>query len=311
MGTAAAISVMRRGLDIVLGDAVLADASGAGVYRRSFLTGLLPFPGDTIVRMTASRLVEFPPVPPGDDLVISATTFSTYERCPEQAAGRLRGIYGPESRSSFVGGLAHRLFARHLTTGPIDAQSVADACREEIGAGMNPKLTSLGLKPSQLGKVIEEVGGLYERFKKMPTEGFAGAEVQLESEPADGVVLRGSIDAVFEDDGGTRLIDWKTAGLGDPGPQLAFYALLWALERGEVPGHVEAVSVGTGERTDEVPTSAGIQETAMRVAEIATELRRVWASGGDLERTAGPWCRWCPLLDDCAEGMAAHALLEA
>jgi hypothetical protein len=262
--------------------------------------------------MTRIGLIEFPDIPPGDDVVLSATTFVAYEQCPEQAAGRMRGVYGPESRASFVGGLAHRVFARHLGSGPISPEGMVAACREEIGGSMNPKLVSLGLKPSQLTAVIEEVGGLYQRFKQLGMDGCTGAEVMLEVEPADGVRLRGSIDAVFDDGpAGTRLVDWKTGGLGDPALQLAFYALLWAMDRGEVPGRVEAVSVGTGERTDEVPTASGIQDTAGRVARVVTELRTTWDSSGEFARTAGPWCRWCPLLDECPEGAAAQAVFDA
>ena len=261
--------------------------------------------------MTKFGPVEFPDVPAGDDVVLSATTFVSYERCPEQAAGRLRGVYGPESRVSFVGGLAHRVFARHLASGPIEPEAFAAACKEEIGAGMHAKLGSLGLKPSQLGVVIDEVGSLYERFKQLGTEGYLGSEVALEVEPAPGVLLRGSIDAVFDDGAaGTRLVDWKTGGLGDPAPQLAFYAMLWAMERGEVPGRVEAVSVGSGERTEEVPSTAGVQATARRVATVVTELRTTWAGDGRFARVAGPWCRWCPLLEECPEGQAATTILD-
>ena len=120
--------------------------------------------------------IRFPEVPPGEDLVISATTYVSFDRCPEQAAGRMRGVYGPESRVSFVGGLAHRIFARHLSGGPISPDVFESACREEIGGGMNAKLSALGLKPSALAGVIEEVGQLYDRFKAMGTEGFEGAE---------------------------------------------------------------------------------------------------------------------------------------
>jgi hypothetical protein len=176
---------------------------------------------------------------------------------------------------------------------------------------MIAKLGSLGLKPSQLGVVIEEVGSLYERFKQLGTEGYLGSEVALEVEPAPGVLLRGSIDAVFDDGAaGTRLVDWKTGGLGDPAPQLAFYAMLWAMERGEVPGRVEAVSVGSGERTEEVPSTAGVQATATRVATVVTELRTTWAGDGRFARVAGPWCRWCPLLEECPEGQAATTILD-
>lgn len=256
--------------------------------------------------------LRFPDVPPGEDLVISATTFVSFERCPEQAAGRLRGVYGPESRVSFVGGLAHRIFARHLGAGPIAPEDFEAACREEIGGGMNAKLAALGLKPSALAGVIEEVGELYGRFKMLGVDGFEGAEVHLENSPAEGVLLRGSVDAVFDDgDAGVRLVDWKTGGLGDPGPQLGFYAMLWAMDRGDIPGRVEAVSVGSGERMDEVPTRAGVEDTVTRTARMVTLLREAFAAGTDLERVGGPWCRWCPLLDECAEGRAATAILDA
>lgn len=261
--------------------------------------------------MTLDPPLLFPPVVPGDDVVVSATTFVSFERCPEQAAARLRGVYGPDSRVSFVGGLAHRIFARHLTSGPIDRAGLEAACREEIGSGMNAKMTALGLKPSSLAGIIEEVGGLYDRFKTLGTEGFEGAEVSLEATPAEGVLLRGSVDAVFDaGDAGVRLVDWKTGGLGDPGLQLSFYSLLWALDRGEIPGRVEAVSVGSGERMEEVPTRAGIEETAASTAAMITALRESWRTGTDLERVGGPWCRWCPLLEDCPEGRAATRLLD-
>jgi len=177
---------------------------------------------------------------------------------------------------------------------------------------MNPKLVALGLKPSELGRVVEEVGSLYERFCTLGAEGFEGAEVALDSEPSEGVTLRGSIDAVFGDgDAGTRLVDWKTGGLGDPESQLGFYSLLWALERDEIPGKVEAISVSSGERYEEVPTRAGVTGIAEQVASAVDDLRESWDTGKPLLRTAGPWCRWCPLLDDCSEGLATKALLDA
>jgi hypothetical protein len=254
--------------------------------------------------------VAFPQVRSGDDIVVSATTFVVYERCPEQALGRLRGVYGAESRRSFTGGLAHRVFARHLTSGEIPPEQFTIACREEIGGSMNPKLGALGMKPSELASVIEEVGELYRRFRTLGTEGFSGAEVALECEPASGVTLRGSIDAVFDDgEAGTRLVDWKTGGIGEPGPQLGFYAMLWALERHEVPGRVEALSVATGERFEDVPSRTGVQEVANRVAAMVDDVRRVWAEGSSPVRTAGPWCRWCPLLDECDEGRSAATVL--
>jgi hypothetical protein len=255
--------------------------------------------------------VVFPSVDPGEDLKVSATTFVAFEKCPDQAGARFRGIYGAESRASFTGGLAHRIFARHLRDGPIAADGLEAACREEIGAGLNPKMVALGLKPSALGGVIKEVGDLYDRFKTFGAEGFEGAEVELEATPADGVLLHGKVDAVFDGkEAGPRLVDWKTGGVGDADTQLAFYALLWTLDRGEPPGSVEAVSVATGERVRAVPSTAEVQQTAGKVAHLVSVLRRSWADGTALDRVAGPWCRWCPLLDECPEGRAATSILD-
>jgi hypothetical protein len=98
--------------------------------------------------------------------------------------------------------------------------------------------------------------------------------------------------------------------LGDPEDQLLFYALVWAMDRGELPAYVEAVSVRTGERYRAVPSSGDVGRVAAEVGDLVGVIRSAWASGGDLLRSAGPWCRYCPLLEDCAEGKAAGVLLD-
>lgn len=252
-------------------------------------------------------MVAFPAVVAGDDLDISATSFVAFQRCPELAGARFRGEYGPDSRPGFAGQLAHRIFARHLDSGPIESgESFSQVCREEIGSGMNMKVGSLGLKPSELRGVIEETSALYDRFKALHFEGFSGAEVSLENSPAAGVLLKGSIDAVFDDDSGWRLVDWKTGGIyEDTKHQLDFYALLWTLEKGELPARVEAVSVKTGERQDALVTDASLDEVALSVGRMVDTLRTAWSAEADLERHGGPWCRFCPVLSSCTEGMAA------
>lgn len=255
--------------------------------------------------------MSIPEVTPGDPIRVSATTFLAWKRCPESANVRLQGMYGPDSRPAFLGSLAHRIFSRHLTTGPISPDDFAQACREEIGgSGLNQKLAGLEMKPSVLAGVIEEVRGLYERFTKMPGEGFEGSEVDLGHETDDMVELVGTIDAVYREElGGHRLVDWKTGELGQPEDQLLFYALLWALHNGEIPAYVEAVSVRTGERYRTVPSTRDVAETAAQVAELANQIRRAWAEGAAMERRGGPWCRYCPILEDCPEGRSAEAML--
>lgn len=250
-------------------------------------------------------MLTFPAVEPGDDIAVSASTWVTYLRCPDQARARLDGIYGPDSRASFSGGLAHSVFARHLREGPIPEEEFSDTCKRAIGSSnLNYKLASVGLKPSSLGGVIQEVQELYDRFRMLPTEGFRGAEEPLEAEPADGVTLRGTVDAVFDSDSGVRLVDWKTGSLADAIPQLQFYAALWTLTHPDPPAMVEAVSVRTGERESQVPTLADMRETLDSLAEMVSDIRRIWRSRTSAEKAAGPWCRFCPILDGCHEGQA-------
>jgi len=252
-----------------------------------------------------------PHVVPGDAIRLSASTYVAWKKCPDSANARLQGIFGPDSKPAFLGSLAHRIFARHLTAGPIANEEFVQACREEIGASnLNHKLAGLALKPSALAGIIEEVRGLYERFTKLPGEGFAGSEVVMDFENDEGVRLVGTIDAVYREDlGGHRLVDWKTGEVGEAEDQLMFYSLLWALERDEIPAYVEAVSVKTGERYRTVPSSSDVEGVAGDVGRLVDEVRRAWNAGTGLDRHGGPWCKYCPILEDCAEGKSAEALL--
>jgi hypothetical protein len=42
---------------------------------------------------------------------------------------------------------------------------------------------------------------------------------------------------------------------------------------------------------------------------MVTTVRAGWEAGTELARVGGPWCRYCPLLDDCSEGRAATAVM--
>lgn len=257
-------------------------------------------------------MIEFPIPIPGDPVRISATLLTTYERCPGEAEGRLKGIYGEDSVASFTGALLHRVIRRHLEDGPIEPETIPHVCREEIGQGrLNAKMNAVGLgSSSRLEPVFASISEKYERFQRYPQEGFHSAEHLIEVEPVDGVTLVGKIDAVFENTGGLRLVDWKSGDLGSPRVQLGFYALIWTLHSGTTPGEIEVVSLGTGERHAEPVTEAWMQSVAATVSDLASEIRRFWSTGAPLPLSAGPWCRYCPLNDQCSEGQAALSLLE-
>lgn len=257
-------------------------------------------------------IAQIVPVVPGGDLRISATAYVAFRQCPERANVRFQGRYGVATRASFTGSLAHQMFKRHLTSGPIDETSFGQVCREEIGntSRLNNTLGELRLKPSEVAGIVEEVRALYERFVRFPQDGFSGAEVAFEIAAADGLELVGQVDAVFDEGSvGSRLVDWKTGALGDSEDQLLFYALLWALDREELPAMLEAISVKTGERFTRTPAVSDIKTIAEEVGSIVDALRTAWTSGEKLERRGGPWCRHCPVLDDCEEGAATVSVL--
>lgn len=256
-------------------------------------------------------VIRMPEVVAGDEIRISATTYVAWKKCPESANVKLQGIYGPDTRPGFMGSLAHRIFSRHLTAGPIASDEFVQACKEEIGgSNLNHKLAGLSLKPSALVGVIEEVRGLYERFVNFPGDGFESSEVSFDHIADGDVRLVGTVDAVYREDlGGHRLVDWKTGEIGDAEDQLLFYSLLWVLERDALPAYVEAVSVKTGERYRAVPSTADVERVSTEVGRLVNEIRESWSDGNGLERRGGPWCRYCPILDDCSEGRSVDANL--
>ncbi len=171
-------------------------------------------------------------------------------------------------------------------------------------------MASLSLKPSEFKAITAEVEQLYERFKSLPTEGFTGAEVDVQSEPIQGILLRGRVDAVFVDGDDVRIVDWKTGSyLEDAEPQLAFYAMAWKLAKGSLPTTTEALSLKTGERRVTRPTNEETAVTEAKVSDMIAALRDAMSKRSEMPRTAGPHCRWCPLLEECGEGTAAVEIL--
>jgi len=250
-------------------------------------------------------------IAPGEEFPISATLFVTYLRCPQQALARLQGVYPPTTEAGFRGSLAHRVFARHLVDGPIPTEDFSDVCRQETGAHLGAAMASLALKPSEFREITADVEQLYDRFKSISLDGFDAAEVEVRSEPADGISIRGRVDAVFLDGDGVRIVDWKTGSyLGDAQSQLAFYAMAWQQSHGSLPVSLEAVSIKTGESWVTHPTQDDVAATEAEVADMIGTLRDAMDKRSELPRDAGPHCQWCPLLDDCDEGEAALRILQ-
>lgn len=257
-------------------------------------------------------IVHIPDIPSGEPLRISASGYISYLNCPSLFGARLDGKYGAESVASFRGALAHAVFARHLEGGEIAEHEFDNVCRRAIGGSViNYKMANLGLGITGVRETIAEVGEMYQRFKKLPSDGFRASEIHLEADLVKDIVLLGRIDAVYDDDGGVRLVDWKSGDLGDVAQQLDFYALLWYLDSGDLPTTIEAFSVQSGEQYRSHPSQATVAATAVRVAEMATTVRQSTTLDEPLDRVPGMYCKYCPILDECSEGQAAARVASA
>lgn len=248
----------------------------------------------------------------GEPLNISATLFTVYAKCPQQALGRVQGIYGPPSVAAFKGNLAHKVFASHLEDGEIPESGFEQRCKEMVGRHFGEQMASLHMTSSGFSDLVAQVAALYERFKMLSTDGFSVAETPFNFDIGNGLTLRGRIDAVYDDEDGKRIVDWKTgAFLGDAEPQLAFYAMAWTMLHDELPSATQASSLATGENLHISPTQESIAATIRSVGDMIDRLREAIQAGSELARVAGPYCQWCPLLDTCEEGSSALAILSA
>lgn len=65
----------------------------------------------------------------------------------------------------------------------------------------------------------------------------------------------------------------------------------------------------TGEEIVTAPTGADIERVRREVSLVVGTPRIAMAQSRELPRTAGPFCRWRPLLDGCTEGQTATEIL--
>jgi RecB family exonuclease len=178
------------------------------------------------------------------------------------------------------------------------------------GEHLGESMAGLRMSITDFNGIVGEVGEMYRRFRRISSEGFMAAEDPIEAEAGDSILLRGRIDAVFDNGAGTRIVDWKTGSfLDDAAPQLDFYALAWKLVHGVPPVSAEATSLATGEQMQRHPDEVSVAATMREIGAMVAAIRHAVETMTELERTAGPHCTWCPLLDDCSEGRAAVAIL--
>lgn len=243
-----------------------------------------------------------------DTLRISATLYTTWLNCPAAARARIEGHYPPSTIHTFRGLLAHRIFARHLTHGPIPTDNYQQVARSEIGgSNLNYVIRDLGLKPSQVRIEIDRSQMVYDVFTTLPLHrhGYTGIEESFTVPLTPGVELVGRIDAITRTG---QIIDWKTGNLDNAEAQLDFYLLAHTLAGHTEPGvtpSASAISIPSGE----IVTTT---YTARKAALLADHLGHLIADLTTPTPPAprgGPWCRYCPLNQTCPEGARTLELI--
>ena len=125
---------------------------------------------------------------------------------------------------------------------------------------------------------------------------------------ANRVSLKGRIDLSLGRATGTTagkvLIDLKTGGPNHAHLEdLRFYALLETIRIGTPPRLLASFYLDAGQAQPEVVTAGLLDAAVRRTVDGAVRLTEL-AAGADPVKRVGTPCRWCPLIDSCAEGRA-------
>lgn len=122
-----------------------------------------------------------------------------------------------------------------------------------------------------------ELAALKEAFSRTPYADRTPYRVEAPFQVLlAGRVIRGRIDAVYEDDDGFEIIDWKTGRRTDADPlQLAVYRLAWAEQHALPPAAVRAAFVhirsGRVIRPDPLPDRAALERLLLTGVAEATD----------------------------------------
>ncbi len=123
-------------------------------------------------------------------------------------------------------------------------------------------------------------------------------EALLETELADGFVLRGYVDRLDRTDSGLRVVDYKTGR--SPGQlweqaalfQLRFYAVIVHLATGESPTMLQLLYLGNGEVLTYHPDAEDLHRFERKLRALWTAITRA-ADTGDWRAKPSAKCKWC------------------
>jgi hypothetical protein len=130
------------------------------------------------------------------------------------------------------------------------------------------------------------------------------------------VTLQGKVDLQLGQPEGTTagkvLVDFKTGRFSSMHLEdLRFYALIETLRIGTPPRRVASYYLDQGRFVPEDVTVPILESTVMRIVAGIEKMVALTVTERVPLKITGPACRWCPLLDDCAEGKSSLATTDA
>jgi CRISPR/Cas system-associated exonuclease Cas4 (RecB family) len=159
------------------------------------------------------------------------------------------------------------------------------------------------------GLAVERVTKFSECFPPLDKRATPMTEARVQW-PLDGpIVLSGKVDLVLGRTVGTEsrkvIIDLKT---GRPAHRhredLRFYALVETLRTGVPPRKLASFYLDVGQPVIEDVTAAVLRTAVRRTLDGVNALIELTVEGRTPIKRAGITCRWCPLNQTCAEGLA-------
>jgi hypothetical protein len=130
------------------------------------------------------------------------------------------------------------------------------------------------------------------------------------------IILQGRVDLTLGHARGTTarkvLIDFKSGGFSPSHVEdLRFYALLEAIRIGTPPRRLASYYLDAGKPHPETVTLAVLEAAIHRTVDGATRMVELLHHEHPPAKRPGPGCRWCPLVDACAEGRGWIAGVDA
>lgn len=283
------------------GEPLVFDPDFVAELREDFLAGL----GELAERVGGE---------PGDraDLVVTKRALDAVLSCEAAWAAPDDFSWSPAAAR---GTIAHRAIqlSVHWPAEPVPATLVDEAIARVAGEerGLGDWLATIGPADAAdlRSRAIEHVTKFLECFPPLDGSWRPVTEARA-SFPASGpIALRAQVDLMIGPPRGGEstkvIIDVKT---GRPQARhrhdLRFYALVETLTRRLPPRLLATYSLDSGTAETEVVTEAILRTTLRRTLDAVERMVEVRFEERPPTRSPGPACRWCPLRDECAEGLA-------